>query len=198
MPSRRKSHASAGKALRKLGVLPQSYNLRDLTKNQKDRIRKLERRYSTQLKHPTEFVSKHISGSTATKLRQAGYTVKRTGKTWRTILPRQGAESVRLDKGKIIHVTSARETITNVFARKDLFKQAHEFFKHKKKGQYLFLRVGDKTPFGVQIFTEEDFIKYLQEFEEAKPEAFNQIINNLYIVKVKPSKRTPSRDDYEA
>jgi len=183
--------------LRALGVLPPNYKLDSLTKNQKDRIVKLSHRFAPMIKHPEEFKSKIVKGSTAHKLRQAGFTVKRTGKVNRAIFGKHGAKNVVIKNGKIIREYSDHQNITNLFPNKDVFKQAADFFKRKKPGEYLMMRVDDKNTFGVRINNMNDFIKYLENFQRSKPKAYEAIKNHLYIVKVKGASDNAEDEDSE-
>jgi hypothetical protein len=202
MPSKRKSHAQAGKVLRSFGLLPKGYKLNALTKNQKDRIRKLTRPavynadhsikvaagpFAAVVKAPKEFTSKRVSAATARKLKAGGVKVKQNI----AVVQRHGAEEIHVRGNKITRVFADRKQTTIVGPESDLFKNAARFFATKKPNEYLMLRVGDRQAFGVRIHDMASFKKYITQMQRKIPD-FKEFQNELYVVKV-----TAGEDDDE-
>jgi len=169
--------------LRKAGIAPKGYKANALTKNQKDYIRKLERKYAGPAHRPQEFVHKVLSRSTIKKLKEAGYRTK--GKT--ALFEKFGAERVYLSPEGVVRESGNVTRTSPIYSRVDIFKQAEKFFKHKKPGEYLTLRVGDKRHFARSIRSMKDFMGYMNWIKQTRPKLWEEVVeqNHLTIVKVK-------------
>jgi mRNA-degrading endonuclease RelE of RelBE toxin-antitoxin system len=168
---KKSKYSKLGANLRSLGLLPKGYNLSDnakhLSKNQRDRIVKLARKYPGPAHRPEDFVAKRVTKSTARKLRDSDYRVKFShakSKGPLAIFEKHGAAKVAIRNGRIVREYEGgakRQTLL----RNDLLAQAERFFKRSKPGEYLMLRVGDKHEFGVRLHTMKDFQAYLKRVE---------------------------------
>ena len=194
---RKKTHKAVGATLRLLGLLPKGYHLNDLTKNQKDRIRKIQRQFSGAVNHPEFFVKSKVSIATARELKARG--VKTKGKV--ALFQKQGADSVRYDKrkqeivreyknkkGKVIKISR-----TILHKPNEIFNQAQKFFDNKKPGEHLMLRTGDKMPFGTAFYSMAHFEKYMELMWE-QHEDDDGFFSQLYIIEVKNAQKTKAKN----
>jgi hypothetical protein len=180
LPFRRNKHKRFGANLRAVGLLPKGYHLGSLTKNQKDRIIKLVHKYPGPAHRPQDFVTKTVTSATAKKLRAGGYRVKQK----KALFEKFGAQKVSLRGGAVERdYTDLKRT--TIATRGDIFEQARRFFKRKKPGQYLTLRIGDKSHFGRRIYSMGDFNAYMDWMKRNHPN-FESFQNYLEIVEVKP------------
>jgi mRNA-degrading endonuclease RelE of RelBE toxin-antitoxin system len=184
---RKSKYSKLGANLRSLGLLPKGYNLSDnakhLSKNQRDRIVKLARKYPGPAHRPEDFVAKRVTKSTARKLRDSDYRVKFShakSKGPLAIFERHGAAKVSLRKGRVVREYEGggkRQTLLG----KNLVEQAKVFFARKREGEFLMLRVGDKHEFGRRFYSLAAFEGYLKWLRD-KGEDYDFPWDQLYIL----------------
>jgi hypothetical protein len=207
LASRKVKHKTAGAKLRKLGLLPQGYKLDALTKNQKDRIRKLEHQYQQVLAHPSHYAVRPVSRETAKGLRKTAFHVTtRPGRAPVAIIFKRENQTVEIERKRVVHRHSyighhgERVDVKAVTKLQeyegDIFEQAQAFFKRKRPGQYLMLRNNGFAPYNVAIHSMRSFMEYMRQFEKmlnaqpsrrtgkplTNPTRFERVAENLTVV----------------
>jgi mRNA-degrading endonuclease RelE of RelBE toxin-antitoxin system len=196
VPSRRgkNKYQKLGANLRKVGLLPSGYKLSDLSKNQKDRIIKLARKYPGPANRPADFVAKRVTTSTAKKLRAGDYRVKFSktrGKGALAVFEKHGAEKISIRNGQIVREYDKYSSSTLVGSAKDIHEKARKFFRNRRRGEYLMLRIGDSGAVNIQIHSMAEFDKYvsnmLAKIDAKHPGDAAKVASVLSIVKVRAS-----------
>ena len=157
-------HATVGKTLRALGLLPKGYRLDRLTRNQKDRITKTARKYSTQVNHPAFFTPIKVRPQDLGEIKKLGIPVRQRTALFQV----QGAEAIKYDprKGTVTRTYQGKEQVTILPREQDIFREAEKIFANLKPGEYVTLRVGDKSTFGTRIRSMKDFRRYRKIVDE--------------------------------
>lgn len=143
--------------MKKLGFI-HDYDIKNLTKNQKDHITKQYRQYSFLLSRPQDFVSATISNKRASKIAGAAYKI-RIGKKTRVYYKgdevKVGRTSITLKDGPFVDRIFDRST------PHDIFKQAEKHFKKLKDGQSLTVAIGKNTRFQRSFGDMRAFERYM-------------------------------------
>ncbi|SRR5260221_2688825 len=159
------------KRLRELGLLPKHYSVNKLGESEKRHIRRLYAKYQEPVNNK-DIVPVKAPRSELKKLKELGFTTSNKS----LFVNKRGAKKVLFDKktNTIKFKMPGRTYIAYPYDTSlETFYRVESFFNKRKSDQYMTFKIGDRNNFHQQIIREEDFIKYLEQFNPKDPKTWD-------------------------
>lgn len=167
------SYKQRASRLRKLKILPTHYKINDLSENDKRHIRRLDNQFSETIKHAKYIKPINVGKSTATKLKQKGFTVKGDY----LLVDKIKAKNVtyrKKDNSLVFHFAGRRYVSYPFDDSPQTYARMDSFFATRKKNQFMSIKIGDAPIFHrLTARSEAQLNEYLLQFVPKTKTAFD-------------------------